>query len=93
MENTLYFGDNLSVLKGHDGQGRPYFPNACVDLIYLDPPFNSNRSYNVLFKDEHGGQGGGFVAGYDIATLKYAQRAASTGDAQLALIGGAEPEN
>jgi len=56
VENSLYFGDNLSVLKGHDGQGQPYFPAACVDLIYLDPPFNSNRSYNVLFKDEHGAQ-------------------------------------
>jgi site-specific DNA-methyltransferase (adenine-specific) len=56
VENSLYFGDNLSVLKGHDGQGQPYFPDGCVDLIYLDPPFNSNRSYNVLFKDEHGAQ-------------------------------------
>jgi hypothetical protein len=45
--NTLYYGDNLPVL-------REYVPDASVDLIYLDPPFNSNRSYNVLFKDEHG---------------------------------------
>ncbi len=45
--NTLYYGDNLEIL-------REYIPNACVDLIYLDPPFNSNRSYNVLFKDESG---------------------------------------
>ncbi len=45
--NTLYYGDNLSVLREHvDSQS--------VDLIYLDPPFNSNRSYNVLFKDESG---------------------------------------
>lgn len=44
--NTLYYGDNLTVLRD--------FPAACVDLIYLDPPFNSNRSYNVLFKDESG---------------------------------------
>jgi adenine specific DNA methylase Mod len=56
VENTLYFGDNLSVLTGRDGQGQPYFPDASVDLVYLDPPFNSNRSYNVLFKDEHGAQ-------------------------------------
>ena len=42
--NTLYYGDNLSVLRAH-------FPDACVDLVYLDPPFNSNRSYNVLFKE------------------------------------------
>ena len=45
--NTLYYGDNLPIL-------RDYFPSASVDLIYLDPPFNSNRSYNVLFKDESG---------------------------------------
>ena len=48
MKNrTLYFGDNLDILRksfpGSDG----YF-----DLIYLDPPFNSNRNYNVLFKEE-----------------------------------------
>ena len=47
MTNTLYYGDNLPIL-------RTYFPAASVDLIYLDPPFNSNRSYNVLFKDESG---------------------------------------
>ena len=33
--NTLYYGDNLKILQ--DGK---YFPDACVDLIYLDPPFN-----------------------------------------------------
>ncbi len=47
--NKLYYGDNLDILRDHN-----YFPNACVDLIYLDPPFNSSRSYNVLFKDESG---------------------------------------
>ena len=47
MTNTLYYGDNLPIL-------REYFADASVDLIYLDPPFNSNRSYNVLFKDESG---------------------------------------
>lgn len=46
-ENTLFYGDNLSIL-------REYVPDESVDLIYLDPPFNSNRSYNVLFKDESG---------------------------------------
>jgi Adenine specific DNA methylase Mod len=45
--NTLYYGDNLLVL-------RDYLPDASVDLVYLDPPFNSNRNYNILFKDEHG---------------------------------------
>ncbi len=46
-ENTLFYGDNLSIL-------REYIPEESVDLIYLDPPFNSNRSYNVLFRDESG---------------------------------------
>jgi len=46
-ENTLFYGDNLKVL-------REYIPDESVDLIYLDPPFNSNRTYNVLFKDERG---------------------------------------
>lgn len=42
----LYYGDNLEVLRG--------FPDSCVDLIYLDPPFNSNAGYNVLFKSASG---------------------------------------
>lgn len=47
MRNTLYYGDNLDIL-------RKYLADASVDLIYLDPPFNSNRSYSVLFKNEGG---------------------------------------
>ena len=49
MKNRLYYGDNLEILRN-----REYFPDECVDLIYLDPPFNSNRNYNVLFKAESG---------------------------------------
>jgi len=45
--NVLYYGDNLDIL-------RRYLPDASVDLIYLDPPFNSNRDYNVIFRDESG---------------------------------------
>ena len=41
---TLYFGDNLQVIEER-------FPDNFFDLIYLDPPFNSNRNYNVLFKE------------------------------------------
>jgi len=45
MKNrTLYFGDNLEIL-------RKKIPDESFDLIYLDPPFNSNRNYNVLFKE------------------------------------------
>ena len=49
MNNRLYYGDNVEILRN-----REYFPDECVDLIYLDPPFNSNRNYNVLFKSESG---------------------------------------
>jgi DNA modification methylase len=46
--NSLFYGDNLDVLRQH-------IDTETVDLVYLDPPFNSNRSYNVLFKS-HSGQ-------------------------------------
>jgi len=45
--NLLYYGDNLDIL-------RRYVKDESVDLIYLDPPFNSNQSYNVLFKERGG---------------------------------------
>jgi site-specific DNA-methyltransferase (adenine-specific) len=47
ITNRLYYGDNLDIL-------RRYIPDESVDLVYLDPPFNSNRDYNVIFKDESG---------------------------------------
>ncbi|MCU0909577.1 MAG: modification methylase [Rhodobacteraceae bacterium] len=43
--NHLYYGDNLEVLRD-----RTAFPDGFVDLIYLDPPFNSDANYNQLFK-------------------------------------------
>jgi site-specific DNA-methyltransferase (adenine-specific) len=46
--NTLYYGDNLDIL-------RRYIADESVDLVYLDPPFNSNADYNVLFA-EHSGE-------------------------------------
>jgi len=45
--NKLYYGDNLAVL-------RDYIPANSVDLIYLDPPFNSRQDYNVLFAEKDG---------------------------------------
>jgi len=47
--NRLYFGDNLTFLRNVE-----YFPNASVDLIYLDPPFNSNQVYNVIYREPTG---------------------------------------
>ena len=44
-ENTLYYGDNLSILK-HLSKQPPF-----IDLIYIDPPFNSKRNYNILYTD------------------------------------------
>ena len=49
--NVLYWGDNLHIPRNKD-----YFPDQSLDLIYLDPPFNSNASYNVLFKEATGEQ-------------------------------------
>jgi 16S rRNA G966 N2-methylase RsmD len=43
MANNLYYGDNLSYLREFDRE--------LVDLIYLDPPFNSKATYNLLFRD------------------------------------------
>src|SRR5437762_1358753 len=47
--NRLYFGDNLQWLSD-----RKEFPDESVDLVYLDPPFNSNADYNVLFREPSG---------------------------------------
>ena len=47
MTNTLYYGDNLEIL-------RQYVADESVDLVYLDPPFNSKATYNVLFKEKTG---------------------------------------
>ncbi len=47
MKNILYYGDNLDIL-------RRYVKNESVDLVYLDPPFNSNTNYNVLFAEKDG---------------------------------------
>ncbi len=48
-KNKLYYGDNLEVL-------RRYVKDETVDLIYLDPPFNSRQDYNVLFAEKDGSQ-------------------------------------
>jgi DNA modification methylase len=45
--NVLYYGDNLEIL-------RKYIPDRSIDLIYLDPPFNSKATYNVLYKEQTG---------------------------------------
>ena len=44
-DNQLSYGDNLKVLRDH-------IKDESVDLIYLDPPFNSRQDYNVLFAEK-----------------------------------------
>ena len=56
--NRLYFGDNLDILK-------EYVADESVDLIYLDPPFNSNATYNVLFGEKGGEDSSAQITAFD----------------------------
>lgn len=57
-ENYLYFGDNLDVL-------RRYIKDESVDLIYLDPPFKSDATYNVLFAEKNGTQAAAQIKAFE----------------------------
>ena len=57
-KNKLYFGDNLGILREH-------VADASVDLIYLDPPFNSNATYNVLFKEKSGEESAAQITAFE----------------------------
>lgn len=57
-KNKLYFSDNLEVLRQH-------IPIESVDLIYLDPPFNSNASYNMLFKEPSGEKSAAQISAFE----------------------------
>lgn len=57
-KNTLYYGDNLDVLRRHVG-------DESVDLVYLDPPFNSNANYNVLFAEKDGTQAAAQIQAFE----------------------------
>lgn len=83
MVNRLFYGDNLDVLRDHSS-----FPDESVDLVYLDPPFNSNRSYNVLFKSRSGADAQAQIEAFD-DTWTWSQQ---TEHQYLELIaGGASP--
>ncbi len=56
--NRLYFGDNLDIL-------RQYVDAESVDLIYLDPPFNSNATYNVLFRERSGEESAAQITAFE----------------------------
>ena len=57
-KNKLYFGDNLNIL-------RDCVYDASIDLIYLDPPFNSNANYNVLFKEKSGEESAAQITAFE----------------------------
>ena len=57
-DNTLYYGDNLDIL-------RRYVQDETVDLVYLDPPFNSNATYNVLFGEQDGTQAASQIKAFE----------------------------
>jgi len=58
MENTLYYGDNLDILKR-------YIPDESVDLVYLDPPFKSSQNYNILFKEQNGSRAASQIRAFE----------------------------
>jgi site-specific DNA-methyltransferase (adenine-specific) len=66
--NVLYYGDNIDVLREH-------VASESVDLIYLDPPFNSKRDYNLLFKSPEGERSQAQVTAFE-DTWQWGERAA-----------------
>jgi len=58
-KNKLYFGDNLDILHEH-------VASESVDLIYLDPPFNSNATYNVLFQEKSGEKSAAQITAFEV---------------------------
>lgn len=69
-KDKLYYGDNLDIL-------RRYIPGESVDLIYLDPPFNSNATYNVLFAEQNGSRAAAQIKAFE-DTWRWDQAAAET---------------
>jgi DNA modification methylase len=58
LMNTLHYGDNIDIL-------RERIASASVHLVYLDPPFNSNRTYNVLFREKSGTEAAAQIEAFD----------------------------
>ena len=56
--NSLYYGDNLDILQR-------YVKDESVDLVYLDPPFKSNQTYNVLFQEKNGSQSASQIKAFE----------------------------
>ncbi len=67
-ENQLYYGDNRHVLER-------YIRDESVDLVYIDPPFNSNQNYNVLYREQSGARSSAQIKAFT-DTWKWNQAAA-----------------
>ena len=70
--NKLFYGDNLDVLERH-------IPAESVDLVYLDPPFQSGRDYNILFEEQDGTAAAAQIQAFE-DTWTWDQRAATSYD-------------
>ncbi len=68
-DNTLYYGDNLDIM-------RRYIQDETVDLVYLDPPFNSNATYNILYGEHDGTQAASQIKAFE-DTWQWDQTAAA----------------
>lgn len=83
--NQLYFGDNLEVLREN-------IASESVDLVYLDPPFNSKSTYNVLFKEVEGTPSAAQIQAFtdfwewDEVSARTYHELVTSGDAPVALI-------
>ena len=84
MNNTLYYGDNLDILREH-------VPDESVGLVYLDPPFNSNASYNVLFKEQSGEESPAQIRAFT-DTWAWTQESQRTYENEI-ILNPATPEN
>ncbi len=80
-DNLLYYGDNLEVLRLH-------VKDESVDLVYLDPPFNSSQNYNVLFAEQNGSRSAAQISAFE-DTWQWGSGAAQAYDEVRVLIGGA----
>ena len=79
VSNLLYYGDNLDIL-------RRYVKDETVDLVYLDPPFNSNTNYNVLFAEKDGSKAASQIQAFS-DTWTWNQESEST-FAEIVTAGG-----
>jgi len=73
MSNLLYYGNNLTILREH-------IADESVDLIYLDPPFNSAQDYNILFREQDGTKSAAQIKAFEDTWHWDTEAVAASGD-------------